>query len=175
MHRIVCGLAAATIIGGCSGSGGSDEIALQPGEWETTVTFSEIDIEGMPEELAAMMREQMVNQPQTESDCITPEQAADPQGQLLMPEGAGSDCTFDEQVFEGGRISLRGSCNGAGGDEPGQVSMTGTYTATSIDAEISVEGTDSTMGDIRMAGRFASERTGECSATESAQPETSES
>ncbi|MCA1749362.1 MAG: DUF3617 family protein [Parasphingopyxis sp.] len=167
MRHILYGLAAATLIGGCSGSGPD---GIEPGEWETTVTFTEIDIEGMPEELAAMLREQIVNQPQTDSDCITPEQAADPQGQLLVPDGAGEECTFDESVFEGGRIAIRGSCTGQSGDEPGQISLTGSYTATSIDAEISVEGTDSTMGDMRMTGNFTAERTGECSATESAEP-----
>lgn len=172
MRYILGTLAATALIGGCSGGGEgtAESMALEAGEWQTTVTFTEIDIEGMPEELADMMREQLIGQPQTESSCITEEEAADPQGQLLMPDGAGDDCTFEEQVFAGGEISLRGSCNGREGDEPGDVSLTGSYTPTSIDAEISVEGTDSDMGAMRMAGTFTAERVGECSATENADP-----
>lgn len=176
MRYILGSLAATALIGGCSGGGdgeeaAADSVALEAGEWETTVSFTEIDFgEGMPEELAAMMREQLVGQAQTDSDCITEEEAADPQGQLLMPDGAGDDCTFTEQVFAGGEISIQGSCSGRNGDEPGDISLTGTYTATSIDAEMRVEATDPNMGTMRMAGTLSSQRTGACSATETSEP-----
>ena len=123
----------------------------------------------MPEELAAMMREQLVGNPQTESECIAAEAAADPVNQLLVPDNAG-ECTFEESVFEGGRIAVNGNCPGSEGDEPGDISITGSYTATSIDAQLTVERSDSAMGDIRMVGSLSAERTGECSDEENAEP-----
>lgn len=166
MRHILGGLTAAALVAGCSGGGEETAGAegIEPGAWQTTVTFTEIEAEGLPEGLAEMMREQLVGQPQVDNDCITPEQAADPGGQLLVPDDAGEDCNFERTVFADGAIDFAGSCSGPDGENPGEITVSGNYTPTTIDAEISVAGDDPTMGELRMTGTFSAERTGNCPA-----------
>ena len=146
--------------------GGGDSVSLQPGQWETSIQFSSIEMPGVPEAQLAQMR-QMMNRPQTSSQCITPQQAANPTGNM-MTQGGGT-CQFSENVFTGGNINVRGSCQ-----QPGQgnvqMSMQGNYTATSMQAQISTEmqappGMPGGAQTIRMGGTLNSRRTGDCASS----------
>ncbi len=149
---------------GEGGIGGGD-VSLQPGQWETTVQFTSIEVPGMPEQAVAQMRE-MMSRPQTRSECITPQQAANPAGNM-MSGGAGNACTFTENTFAAGAIRVRGSCQQPG-QGTAQMSMEGTYTATTMQANISSEvqapagATPGGPQSVRMSGTFSSRRTGEC-------------
>ena len=143
----------------CSGSA----VSLQPGQWETTVRFSDIQAPGAPEAMLVPMRAAM-SQPQVNSQCMTPAQAANPAASLANPGGGGA-CQYSESTFAGGRIKVRGTCQGAG---PGAVSMSmeGSYTATTMQAQVSSE-MQMPQGQpgprsIRMSGTLSGRRTGEC-------------
>jgi len=166
MKRLLLLAPVAALAAGCSG--GADQI--QPGQWETTIQFTSIDIPGAPPGAAEQMR-QMMGQPQTRSECITPEQAANPAGNLANPGGDSGDCEFSEQTFAGGAIRMRGTCTPAGQGTV-QMSMEGTYTATTMQADITSEvtppagaGTNGGPQAIRMSGTFSSRRTGDCPAS----------
>lgn len=151
----------AALLFGC-GSGSS--VSLQPGQWETVMQFSNIEVPGAPEAQVAQMRA-MMGQPQTRSECITPQQAANPMGSMMNPGGGG--CNFTQNTFAGGTINLQGSCNPPGGQATAQLTMTGTYTATTITAQVNseVRPTAATPGGpqmIRMSGTLRSRRTGDC-------------
>jgi hypothetical protein len=149
-----------------AGGGGGSAVALQPGQWETTVQFTSIEIPGAPEAAVAQMRE-MMSRPQTRSECITPEQAANPTGNMVSP--GGNNCQFSESTFAGGTIRVRGTCQQPG-QGSAQMSMEGSYTATTMQAQISSEvqaPANAPQGgpqSVRMSGTFASRRTGECAA-----------
>ena len=152
---------------GPGGGGGGSAVALQPGQWETTVQFTSIEIPGAPQEAVAQMRE-MMSRPQTRSECITPEQAANPTGNM-MSAGGGSNCQFGESTFAGGAIRVRGTCQQPG-QGSAQMSMDGSYTATTMQAQISSEvqappsAPKGGPQSVRMSGTFTSRRTGECAA-----------
>ena len=161
--------APALLLIGCGegGPGGGGAVALQPGQWETTVQFTSIEVPGVPEAQLAQMRE-MMSRPQTRSECITPEQAANPTGNMMSP-GGGDACQFSESTFAGGTIRMRGTCQQPG-QGTAQMSMEGSYTATTMQANISSE-VQAPAGapqggpqSVRMSGTFSSRRTGECAA-----------
>jgi hypothetical protein len=145
---------------------GESAVSLQPGMWETTVQFKTIDIPGAPAEAVAPMRA-MLSQPQTRSECLTPEEAANPAGRMMAGE-EGNNCQYSDSTFAGGTIRVRGTCQEQGQGRM-QMSMEGTYTATTMNAEVSSEvqppaGTEGPQS-IRMAGTLTARRTGECPAS----------
>ncbi len=147
-------------------SGGGDSVALQPGQWETTMQFSNIEVPGAPEAQVAQMRT-MMGRPQTRSECITPQQAANPMGNMMNP--GGGSCNFTQNTFSGGTINLQGACNPPGGQGTAQITMTGTYTPTTITAQVSSEvrpavASPGAPESVRMSGNLTSRRTGDCPA-----------
>jgi Protein of unknown function (DUF3617) len=144
----------------CSGSA----VSLQPGQWETTVQFSSIEVPGVPEAQLAPMRA-MMGQPQSHSECMTPEQAANPAGNMLNPGGSGQNCQFTENTFSGGTIRVHGTCQQPGRGNA-QMTLDGTYTATTMQARITSRVTPppGTPGpqSVSMSGMLNGRRTGDC-------------
>lgn len=163
MKRFVLLAPSVALLFACSDSA----VSLQPGQWETTVRFTSIDIPGAPEAAVAPMRA-MMTQPQTRSECVTPEQAANPTGNLLSPGGGANSCTYTENTFAGGTIRVRGTCQ-EGGRGRMTMSMEGSYTATTMEAQITseVQAPPGTQGPqtVRMAGALTGRRTADCPAT----------
>jgi len=139
-------------------------VALQPGMWETTVQFGSVDLPGAsPQELGAMRA--MMAQPQTHSQCITPEQAANPMQRMMNQGGDAHACQFGDSTFAAGVIRVHGSCQ-APGRGTAITSMEGSFTATTIQATISSEihppaGTRGPQS-ARMTGTLSAHRTGDC-------------
>ena len=82
-----------------------------------------------------------VGQSQTNQDCISPERARNPlQGmRQMMPQGQAANCRFTDEVFAGGVIRIRATCPGPGGGAGGgQMSLEGSFTATTLQATLSV-------------------------------------
>ncbi len=156
MKRLVLLAPSLALIAACSG--GAD--SLQPGQWEMTTRMTDVTVPGMAPAMAAQMKAAVTNQPQTQTRCITPAEAANPAGGMMSPSGNPQGCTFTSQTFSGGAINVAGSCPGPGGGTV-QTSLEGTYTATTMDTRISanVEGGPQPM---RMSGTMTGRRTGDC-------------
>jgi hypothetical protein len=167
MKRLVLWAPSLALLAACSG-GGSDQI--EPGMWETTTRMTEVEMPGMPPAMAEAMKAQLANQTQTQSQCITPEQAANPAGKMLNPGGGNQGCTFADSTFSGGVIRVRGTCPGPNGQGQATMSLEGTYTARTMEGRISAEvtapaGQPAGPQNIRMSGTLASRRTGDCPST----------
>jgi len=147
----------------CSGSA----VSLQPGQWETTIQFSSIEVPGAPEAAVAGMRA-MMGQPRTMSSCMSPEEAANPTNRIMNPEGGTAPpCTYTENVFSGGTIRVHGSCTPPMGGTM-QMNMDGSYTATTMQATLNQEmhappGRPGPQT-IRVSGNMTARRTGDCPA-----------
>ena len=149
------------LIAACSG--GSD--TLQPGQWETTVQIANVEVPGAPPEVAEQMA-MLLRQAQTESHCLTPEQAADPTAGMANPTGRAEGCTFSERTFSGGRIHVVSSCPAPAGQGEVRSTLEGTYTPTNMEAQMNVEGPSGMPGTqqtVRLTGTMTSRRTGDCS------------
>jgi hypothetical protein len=139
-------------------------VSLQPGMWETTIQFTSIDVPGVPPAQVAAMRA-MMSQPQTHSECMTPEEAANPAQRMMNPSSNGNACQFSDSTFAGGTIRVHGTCQ-AQGRGTSQTNMEGTYTATTMQATVSSEihppaGTPGPQS-VRMSGTLSARRTGDC-------------
>jgi hypothetical protein len=161
MKKFLIAAAPLALLGACSG-GGSD--SLQAGEWTMTTTMTDIEVPGMPEEMVAQMRESMGDQANTDTECITEEEAANPLQGMFSNNEMGENCDFGESTFEGGVINISATCEAPGG-QPGTATMAieGTYTATTMEAEMSVAVEGGPM-EMNMSGTMSGERTGDCEA-----------
>lgn len=162
MKRLVLWAPSLALLAACSG-GGSDQI--QPGMWETTSRMTEVEMAGIPPAAVEQMKA-----PQTQSQCITPEQAANPAGNMLNQGAENQGCQFPDSTFAGGRINVRGTCQGPNGQGSATMSWQGTYTATTMEGRITVEvqtpgGAEGQTQNLRMAGTLTSRRTGDCPAS----------
>lgn len=146
----------------CSGSA----VSLQPGQWETTIQFSSIEMPGAPEAAVAPMRA-MLGQPRTVPSCMTPADAANPGNKALNPQGENQGCQYSENTFAGGTIRVHATCRPPTGGTM-QMNMDGSYTATTMQATISQEmhAPPNTPGPqtMRMTGNLTAHRTGDCPA-----------
>jgi hypothetical protein len=128
--------------------------------WETTSRMTNVELPGMPPAMAEQMKAQMANQAQTQSQCNMLNQGGDAQG-----------CQFSDSTFTGGRIKVRGTCPGPAGAGTATLSWEGTYTATTMEGQITAQ-VQAPAGapkggpqEIRMSGTLTSRRTGDCPAT----------
>lgn len=133
---------------------------FQPGEWQTTSEVLEVEVPGVPPELAAQMRERMLARTSV-SSCLTPEQAERPGADLFA--GQQGNCRFDRFTMTDGRIDSAMTC--AGGDSgapPARILMTGTFDATHFAMENRIEAIGAPGGTMKMRSRVTGRRTGPC-------------
>ncbi|HKR23711.1 MAG TPA: DUF3617 domain-containing protein [Allosphingosinicella sp.] len=167
MKRLVLWAPTVALLAACGGSA----VTLQPGQWEMTTTMTNIEVPGAPAAMAEQMRTAMANQPRTENECITPEEAANPLGNMMNQGGGTQGCTFSEQTFAGGVIRMAAACPAPQGGGSMRTNLNGTYTATTMEAQISAEvdaGANTPAGmprNIRMSGTMTGRRTGDCPAS----------
>ena len=155
-------LALLPALAACSGAGGSTSI--QPGQWETTTAFTTIEAPGMPPAALEAMRGQMANQRQTQTSCITPEQAANPAGDLMKGGGGETGCQFSQSTFAGGVINVQGTCPGGPGGATLSMSWQGSYTATTMEGRFTTEVQGGPQS-MRMIGTMNGRRIGDCPAS----------
>ncbi|MEM1133417.1 MAG: DUF3617 domain-containing protein [Pseudomonadota bacterium] len=136
------------------------DVEMTPGEYEMTVSFSEIDAPGLPEAAKGAMMEQ-IGKGTTVKTCITEEQAKDPGASMFgQPEGSG--CTMDKLERSGNEMSVDMTCE-AQGMKIVSV-MDGTFEADGYAMDIDQKMTGSPAGDMSMKGRIESKRIGDCAA-----------
>jgi hypothetical protein len=160
-------LAAVVALGGC-GKGGGANVAMEPGEWETTVQVTNVSLENLPPEMRNQMGSMPTNQPQTTRGCMiaTADVVRIENLRFTIPEPSmhGAGCTLAELVMEGGQLRGRLSCNGLPGPPSGGTAQTmnlsgelnGTYTPNSAQATAHGEvhfGDRSGSGDMRITSR----------------------
>ncbi|QLC25837.1 DUF3617 domain-containing protein [Parasphingopyxis algicola] len=122
---------------------------ITPGQWEATVQLTEFDMPDMPEDMRGMMQEQM-GRAQTNTSCITPEEAAAPEANMF---GDGDDCTYSEFDMSGGTILIAGTCQSEGMPGAMTMRMEGSYTPTSYDMTMNMNMDGGPMGPMTMAGQ----------------------
>lgn len=138
----------------------ADELAgmkINPGQWEATNEILSVSAPGMPKNVVQqMLRKTIVR------NCITPEQAANPDANFLAAQ-KDSNCTYQDWSMSGGKMSGIMTCGGEG--MPGQMKMNmqGRYGATSYAMDMSME-TAGMPGGMNMTvkSRTTGRRVGEC-------------
>lgn len=140
-------------------------IEFSPGEWENTVEFVDIkfDESKMPPEAKAMMvpmMESMKGQSSTSSECMTPEQAKNPQEEFFNKQ-EGQECSYERFSLAGGNIDMAMQCKG-NNDAGGTITATGTYTPTTYTMEMTIASNSKQAGDVTIIAKSTAKRIGEC-------------
>lgn len=99
----------------------AQDMAVQPGKWQNTITIVDIQMPGGPPGIAAAMK----GKPTVVTSCITPEQAKAGPRAAMRPE---SGCRFTKYQAAGGRIATEMMCTRPGGSM--KVVSSGTYSPT---------------------------------------------
>lgn len=129
-------------------------VRLNPGEWEMTVESGGMNADGMPPEVAKMMKGMKV----TTRSCITPEEANRPNVFAGKTDG---NCSYTDYKFSGGTLHAAILCTEKGGGTT-KVTSDGSIGGDSFDMRSRIEskGEGHAMNlDSHVVGR----RVGECS------------
>ena len=170
---------AATMLAACSdgnadtdgdGTVSTEELAAasqgmvkpQPGQYETTMEFVDMEIPGMNAEETEMMKSMMAGASgQSFSYCLTEEEAA--RGfEKMARMSENDDCEVAQFNASGGDLSASMTCAMNGTDA--QIEMTGSGTETSSDMTMKMvtRSPEIPGGEMRMTMRMKSQRTGDC-------------
>lgn len=132
-----------------------------PGQYRTTTELLEFNVPGMPENARAMVQAQMAeSDADVTTSCLTPEQAANSQEEMLKNMTQGS-CTVSRFDVSGGTIDAAMSCP-AGDAMTGDVTVTGTMGENGSDMEMSFTTTMPEVGEATFRMHVVSERIGDC-------------
>jgi hypothetical protein len=136
---------------------------VRPGLWQSKVTIQQIDMPGMPPEIAQRMNATMArNQSHESSSCLTSEDVKRPKGDFFA--GKHNECRYDHFTMSGGKIDALMHCRGAGGGQIMQ--LAGSYSPDSYQMQMSTktEGGGQAEKGMAMRMRVDAHRVGECSA-----------
>jgi len=141
-------------------SGAGKDMRFEPGEWKVVSEAKLVEATGMPAGVADKMREAMQHS-STETQCLTPEQAARPSSDMFAGK-QNSTCKYDKFEMGGGVIKAELHCPGGAGSQMA-MTMDGRYTPTSytMDAAMNMQAPGSGQG-MKMAVHSVGTRVGEC-------------
>jgi hypothetical protein len=142
---------------------------IQHGRWDFEVVMTELDATGLSAEQQQQARAGL-NQPQTNRECVTPDEAANPLSEIReqFTRNQGASCQTTDDVFSGGIIRFRASCRGSNGSSARvQLALEGRFEAITLIANVSVtaEGPNpngSGTVTLRTRGTVRGRRVGDC-------------
>ena len=138
-------------------AGGSD-IFVNHGRWQTTVTLEEMNVPGMPAQMAEQMKAQM-NAVETTESCLTREEARRPREDFFA--GAQENCTYNRFTMAGGRIDAEMTCQEGGASMT--MAIDGTYSADHYAARSTMTMTGAgAEGGMTVRSRVEAKRLGDC-------------
>jgi len=137
---------------GASGDG-SASVALQPGQYETTVEVTRMSVANMPGGMTPP-----TPPPTTVRSCLTPEQAAQPNANFLSGSGDTGGCEYSNFSMDGGRMrgtvecssegsTMRSTFDGRIGGDGYQMTSQAQVTASGMTMEMDTRTTARRIGD----------------------------
>ena len=133
-------------------------VKLEPGQWEATNEILSASAPGIPPDTLR----QMVGQKTSVSNCVTPEQAANPSANFLSAQ-KDSKCSYQDFAMKEGRMTGTMTCSRP--EMPGSMvmKMEGAYRPTSyeMNMDMSAEGMPGGMN-MNVKARTVGRRVGPC-------------
>ena len=140
---------------------GADQTFVRPGQWQSTVTIDQLEVPGMPPEVARRMKTMMAEQ-QAHSfrSCLTKEDVQRPKEDFFA--GKNKECRYERFTMGGGKIDAVMHCGKGGATQTMQ--MAGTYSPDKYQMQMStkVEGGGESQNGLSMQMRIEAQRVGEC-------------
>ena len=142
-----------------------DQGFVDPGKWETMVNVLDVDIPGMPAEMAAQMKQTMGKmQEHNFTSCLTEADVKRPKEDFFA--GSNKDCRYDHFTMSGGKIDAALRCEGKGEDGAMTMTINGSYSRDSYEATMAMDVAGGREGGMKIRSHSQSHRVGQCSAAE---------
>lgn len=143
--------------------GKSDVAFVSPGKWQQTASLLEMDVPGMPPQVAEAMKK-AVGTSQVHETCLTEEQAKRPKEDFFT--GAEKNCRYEHFKWGGGKVDMKIVCTEPQATKT--MEMTGAYEPNSYQMAMSMTGQGAQPGQtMNMKMRVDAKRIGECDGRES--------
>lgn len=142
-----------------------ESVAIEPGKWENTVEFTEIDFDEskVPAEAKGMMdamMKGMVGQKVSTSQCITEAEAKKPDANFFTGEDS-KDCAYNDFTMDGGAMMMKMTCKASNG-ESAVMTAKGDYSSTEYSMTMDMLNKAGEMGDVRIRASVLGKRVGDC-------------
>jgi Protein of unknown function (DUF3617) len=169
MRKYLARCSVVLALAACSGgnNGESDKAAaakmvrINPGLWETKITFTTIDAKGMPEAAKAQMIAAMGNGI-TVTSCLTKEQVEKP-GAEFFGSPKGSNCTLRQMEMTATNATIAMTCK-PDANTVIESQMAGQFSAEKYAMDVKQKTSGTPMGDLVTAGKIDGKRLGDCPA-----------
>jgi hypothetical protein len=138
----------------------ASQTLIDPGRWETTVSMVDVDMPGMPPQMAAQMKQTMSKmQEHGFASCLTEEDVRRPKEDFFA--GKNKDCRYDHFTMSGGKIDAALRCEGkpSGGMT---MAINGTYSRDSYEATTAMDIAGGREGNMKIKSHAESHRVGQC-------------
>jgi hypothetical protein len=138
---------------------------VNPGRWETKVSLLDIEVPGMPPQMAQQMKQTMGKvQDNTYATCLTDADVKKPKEDFFA--GKNRNCRYDHFTMSGGKIDAALNCPGRG-SESMAMTITGSYSRDSYEATMAMDVSGGPRGQgMKMRSHSESRRVGACKGDE---------
>ena len=148
----------------------AQESFVQPGKWQSKVTIDEMQVPGMPAEMAQRMKQTMAQyQAHSFETCLTKAEVKKPKEDFFT--GPNDNCRYDHFTMAGGKIDAVMRCTGGreGGNQVMQ--LNGSYAPETYAMAMSMkhEGGAGAESGMTMKMHVDAHRIGECTKAEEAE------
>jgi hypothetical protein len=140
------------------------ESFVEPGKWQTKITVLNVDIPGMPPQMAQQMKLSMAKmQEHSYETCLTQADVKRPKEDFFA--GRHNECRYDHFTMSGGKIDAVMHC---AGKPSGAMTMAinGTYSRDSYEVTMAMDVSGDRQGGMKMRSHSESHRIGQCTADE---------
>ena len=141
-----------------------DESFVEPGKWQTKITVLDVNIPGMPPQMAQQMKQTMGKmQEHSYESCLTEADVKRPKEDFFA--GRNNECRYDHFTMSDGKIDAAMHC---AGKPSGAMTMAikGTYSRDSYEATMAMDVSGGREGGMKMRSHSESHRVGQCTAEE---------
>jgi len=141
-------------------------LKLEPGNWESKVEIVDVNFDKakLPPEARGMteaLMKAMVGKVTTSKNCLTPEEAANPDAGFLTG-GEKKDCEYKRFDLSGGKIDAAMICKGDQQGQQGEFTLSGDYSPTSYTMAMVMNISSPGTGTMVIKAKNASRRIGAC-------------
>src|SRR6185369_712415 len=142
----------------------ADHSLIEPGKWETKVSLLDVDIPGMPPQMAAQMKQTMAKmQEHSFESCLTEADVNKPKEDFFA--GHNKDCRYDHFTMSGGKIDAALRCEGKPNGAM-TMAINGTYSRDSYEATMAMDVAGGRQGSMKLRSHSESHLIGQCTAAE---------
>ena len=141
----------------------TDVSFVNPGKWQQTASLLEMEMPGMPPQVAEAMKK-AVGTSQVHETCLTKEQAKHPKEDFFT--GAEKNCRYEHFKWGDGKVDMKLVCTESQATKT--MEMTGTYEPDSYQMAMAMTGQGAKPGQtMSVKMKVDAKRVGECDANQS--------